>query len=77
MANHNGVKVFLVTQILKNMEEKPMPTIAEIDDLYNISKSGVYGIQLSEETGVGKYVQECVKILDLMKNEINYEKIIL
>ncbi|HEB9334881.1 TPA: hypothetical protein RZK38_001167 [Campylobacter coli] len=77
MANHNGVKVFLATQILKNMEEKPIPTIAEIDDLYNISKSGVYGIQLSEETAVGKYVQECVKILGLMKNEINYEKIIL
>lgn len=76
-ANHNGVKVFLATQILKNMEEKPIPTIAEIDDLYNISKSGVYGIQLSEETAVGKYVQECVKILGLMKNEINYEKIIL
>lgn len=30
------------------MEEKPIPTIAEIDDLYNISKSGVFGIQLSE-----------------------------
>ncbi|MFG5095633.1 MULTISPECIES: pyruvate kinase [Campylobacter] len=77
MANHNGVKVFLATQILKNMEDKPIPTIAEIDDLYNISKSGVYGIQLSEETAVGKYVRECVKILDLMKNEINSEKITL
>lgn len=59
------------------MEEKPIPTIVEIDDLYNISKSRVYGIQLSDETAVGKYVQECVKILGLMKNETNYEKIIL
>lgn len=77
MANHNGVRVFLATQILKNMEEKPIPTITEIDDLYNISKSGVYGIQLSKETAVGKYVQECIKILNLMKNEINFEKIML
>ncbi|EAI2145562.1 pyruvate kinase [Campylobacter lari] len=77
MANHNGIKVFLATQILKNMEEKPIPTIAEIDDLYHISKSGVYGIQLSEETAVGEYVHECIKILDLMKNEINSEKITL
>ncbi|MBF7046972.1 hypothetical protein IY804_02610 [Campylobacter volucris] len=77
LANHNGIKVFLATQILKNMEEKPIPTIAEIDDLYNISKSGVYGIQLSEETAVGKFVKECVQILNLMKNEINSEKIIL
>ncbi len=67
----------MATQILKNMEEKPIPTIAEIDDLYNISKSGVYGIQLSEEIAVGKYVQECIKILNLMKNEINFEKIVL
>ncbi|WP_270991581.1 pyruvate kinase [Campylobacter upsaliensis] len=74
-ANHNGVKVFLATQILKNMEEKPIPTIAEIDDLYHISKSGVYGIQLSEETAVGKFVKECVQILNLIKNEINSEKL--
>ncbi|WP_417903852.1 pyruvate kinase [Campylobacter sp. LH-2024] len=77
MANHKGIKVFLATQILKNMEEKPIPTIAEIDDLYNISKSGVFGIQLSEETAVGCYIEECVKIVNLMQDEINNEKIVL
>ncbi|EAI4691095.1 pyruvate kinase [Campylobacter jejuni] len=77
MAHHNAIKVFLATQILKNMEEKPVPTIAEIDDLYNIAKSGVFGVQLSEETAVGHYVEECVKILNLIQDEINNEKIIL
>ncbi|EEU7336878.1 pyruvate kinase [Campylobacter jejuni] len=77
MAHHNAIKVFLATQILKNMEEKPIPTIAEIDDLYNIAKSGVFGVQLSEETAVGHYVEECVKILNLIQDEINNEKIIL
>lgn len=76
MAHHNGVKVFLATQILKNMEEKPIPTIAEIDDLYHIIKSGVFGIQLSEESAVGSYVKECIKFLNLMNDEINSEKII-
>ncbi|MCH5336270.1 MAG: hypothetical protein J1D99_02505 [Campylobacter sp.] len=76
MAHHNGVKVFLATQILKNMEEKPIPTIAEIDDLYYIIKSGVFGIQLSEESAVGTYVKECIKFLHLMNDEINSEKII-
>lgn len=76
MAHHNGVKVFLATQILKNMEEKPIPTIAEIDDLYHIIKSGVFGIQLSEESAVGAYVKECIKFLHLMNDEINSEKII-
>ncbi|MBK1992318.1 hypothetical protein JG676_06890 [Campylobacter sp. 2018MI35] len=76
MAHHNAVKVFLATQILKNMEEKPIPTIAEIDDLYNIAKKGIFGIQLSEETAIGQYVKECIKILNLIQNEINNEKII-
>ncbi|MBK1972273.1 pyruvate kinase [Campylobacter sp. TTU_617] len=76
MAHHNAVKVFLATQILKNMEEKPIPTIAEIDDLYNIAKKGIFGIQLSEETAIGQYVKECIKILNLIQHEINNEKII-
>lgn len=76
MAHHNGIKVFLATQILKNMEEKPIPTIAEIDDLYYIIKNGVFGIQLSEESAVGTYVKECIKFLHLMNDEINSEKII-
>lgn len=76
MAHHNGVNVFLATQILKNMEEKPIPTIAEIDDLYHIAKSGVFGIQLSEESAIGSYVKECIDILNLIQKEINSEKII-
>lgn len=74
-ALYNNVKVFLATQILKNMEDKPIPTIAEIDDLYNIYKSGIYGLQMSEETAIGKYIEECIKILETMNKEIVEEKI--
>lgn len=48
-AQYYDVRVFLATQILKNMESKPIPTIGEIEALYEIYKSGVYGVQMSED----------------------------
>lgn len=67
------VKVFLATQVLKSMETKPIPTIGEIEALYEIYKSGVYGVQMSEETAVGKYVKNCVKMLLEMEQEVKTE----
>lgn len=76
-AHLRGVKVFLATQALKNMESKPVPTIAEIESLYNIFKSGVFGLQLSEETAVGLWIKECISILNNMNKEVESEKILL
>ena len=69
------VKIFLATQILKSMETKPIPTIGEIEALYDIYKSGVYGVQMSEETAVGKFVKNCVKVLLDMEHEVKDEDI--
>ena len=69
-AHYFGKKVFVATQVLKNMETKPIPTIAEIDDLYALSKKGIYGVQMSEETAVGLYVKECVETLRLVSRNI-------
>lgn len=69
------VKVFLATQVLKNMETKPIPTIGEVEALYEIVKSGVYGVQMSEETAVGRYVPECVRLLERIDQEVMAEKI--
>ena len=76
-AHYFDRKVFLATQILKNMETKPIPTIAEINDLYSVSKQGVYGIQLSEETAVGEYVENTVAILKKMNENLIRESIVL
>jgi len=57
------------------MENNPIPTIAEINDLYTISKHGVYGIQLSEETAVGRYVENCIAILEKMNDNLVKESI--
>lgn len=74
-ALYSDVKVFLATQVLKNMETRPIPTIGEIEALYEIMKSGVYGIQLSEETAVGRYPAECVRLLERMNREVMTENI--
>lgn len=67
-------KIFLATQFLKSMVERPIPSIAEIIDLYNTFKQGVYGIQLSEETAVGKYPMECLEVIKKMIQEIDLER---
>ncbi len=69
------VRVFLATQVLKSMETKPIPTIGEVEALYDIYKSGVYGVQMSEETAVGKYVKNCVDQLLKMEQEVLSETI--
>lgn len=74
-ALYADVKIFLATQVLKNMETKPLPTIGEIEALYDIMKSGVYGVQMSEETAVGRYVPECVALLHQMSEEVEKETI--
>jgi len=67
-------KVFLATQFLKSMEYNPLPTIAETIDLYNTLKSGIYGIQMSEETAVGQYPKECLDVINTLMNEIKSER---
>ena len=62
-------KVFLATQFLKSMELNPIPTFPEVIDLYNTLKSGIYGLQLSEETAIGNYPKECLEVIkDTLKN---------
>ncbi|NPA55347.1 MAG: pyruvate kinase, partial [Epsilonproteobacteria bacterium] len=56
-------RVFLATQFLKSMEHNPIPTFPEVIDLYNTLNSGIYGVQLSEETAVGEYPKACVDVV--------------
>ena len=68
-------KVFLATQFLKNMELNPIPTIPEVIDMYNTLRSGVYGLQLSEETAIGKYPKECLHTIVKLMDEIDSESL--
>lgn len=60
-ARRAGREVYLATQFLKNMEIHPIPLIAEIVNLHDTIKTGIDGIQLSDESAVGKYPVESVQ----------------
>ncbi len=73
-ANLYHKKVFLATQFFMNMVEKPVPTIAEINDFHSCIKLGIYGIQLSEETAIGLYPKEVLNVVNNVVSEIKLEK---
>ena len=70
-----GTKVFLATQFLKSMEYNPIATFPEIIDMYNTLKSGIYGIQMSEETAVGKYPKNCLDTIMSIMEDIKEERL--
>lgn len=59
----NGVKIILATQFLTNMIRKPVPSIAEIDSLYDLIEFGIDGIQLSDETCIGDYPLKALNVI--------------
>lgn len=74
-AFENEVPIFLATQFLKNMEESPVPLLSEICDMYRVMKSGLAGIQLSEETAIGRFPVECVQLVfDLLREVENGDR---
>ncbi len=61
--------VYLATQFLASMTENQIPLIAELNDIYNVVSNGVHGLQLSEETAIGKYPLDAVKMMRRIANE--------
>ncbi|MBI1859761.1 MAG: hypothetical protein HYR96_02440 [Deltaproteobacteria bacterium] len=77
MAKKLNKKLFLATQFLKYMETHPIPLIPEMVDLHRTLETGIGGIQLSEETAVGKYPVECVSMIFKMAQQIQGGKLSL
>ena len=67
-----GCQVIMATQFLTSMLNKPLPSIAEIDSLYDLLNFGIKGVQLSEETCVGEHGYEVVKMIN--KSQKNWFK---
>src|SRR2546423_8151409 len=55
------------------METSPIPLVAEVSALYEIVELGVSGIQLSEETAVGKFPLEAVRWIRGVERLVNDE----
>ncbi|MBQ8627565.1 MAG: pyruvate kinase [Agathobacter sp.] len=65
---HNKPYV-VVTQMLSSMEQSPVPTRAEVSDIFHAVYHGAWGVMITGESAIGKYPIEAVKYLANVSGE--------
>lgn len=63
MCKKHNKPYIVVTQMLASMEENPVPTRAEVSDIYHAVYHGAWGVMLTGETAVGKYPVESIRYM--------------
>ena len=62
----SGTRIAVATNFLESMIEKPFPTRAEINDIFNALELGASTLVLAAETAIGKNPKESVLLLERM-----------
>ena len=58
-----GEALHVVTQMLASMEQNPVPTRAEVSDIFNAVADGAAAVMVTGETAVGKWPVEVIRYL--------------
>ena len=67
----------VVTQMLDSMRERPVPTRAEVTDVYQAVLDGAASVMLTGETAAGRYPAEAMRFLVLTGQEAEGDRNLL
>ena len=61
----HGKAFLVVTQMLASMIQSPIPTRAEVSDIFNAVLDGASAVMVTNETAVGKYPVEVIRYMKM------------